>query len=497
MQDRIFYSISLGFIGGVFLGSHFEGDFYSILLIGFLSAVSVLFFYIVSSNKWGRIASFFILFISFGILYFNYFNSKPVPIFLEQQVNKQVSLKGLIVKDTEEREEDMRLVVKVAEGGESANILVSVDLGEDFKYGDEVMWTGKLEKPENFTTDNGKEFDYVNYLKKDGILYLVKNASIEKISENNGNFLKNFLFKIKNSFVEKINLNIPPYESTLMNGLILGERSSFPDSLREDFIKTGTIHIVALSGYNVTIIAEWFMKVLYFLPQAFAIYGGIISIILFVLMTGGASTSIRAGIMAILVLIARATGRNYDVLRGLVLAGVFMILLNPYVLYFDVSFQLSFIATIAVIFFTPKIEKYFYWVTERFGLRDIFAVTTAAYLFVLPFILYKMGNLSIVALPTNILVLPLIPVTMLFGFLTGFMSFFSLVLALPFSYAAYYLLHYELYIIKLFALLPFASFNIQNFPLVLTILIYLYFIKLIFGGSIYRFFKQDFIHKNE
>jgi len=490
MLDRIFYSISFGYIGGVFLGSGFEIDFYWNILLTFLSLISIIFFYIISRNKWGMIASFFILFLSFGILYFNYFNNKPAPIFLERQVESEVSLTGVIIDDIEEREAGLRLVIKVGEQDEKANVLVSTDLGQDFSYGDEVLFSGKLEKPENFTTDNGKEFDYINYLKKDGILYLVKDAFVERISEDNGNFLKSFLYKIKNAFVEKINLNIPPYESTLMNGLILGERSSFPDSLREDFIKTGTIHIVALSGYNVTIIAEWFMKVLYFLPQTLAIYGGILAIILFVLMTGGASTSIRAGIMAILTLIARTTGRNYDVARGLILAGIFMILLNPYVLYYDVSFQLSFIATIAVIFFTPKIEQYFTWVTERFGLRDIFAVTTSAYLFVLPFVLYKMGNLSIVALSTNILVLPLIPITMLFGFLTGFLSFFSTILALPFSYVAYYLLHYELYIIQLFALFPFASFNIQNFPLILTILIYLYFIKLIFGKIIAKFFKE-------
>jgi competence protein ComEC len=491
MLDRIFYSISFGYILGVFLGSHLEVGFYSTLLLFFLAGISILFFSTISRNKWGMIASFFILFIAFGIFYFNYFNDKPAPIFLERQVESDVSLTGVIVDDIEERETNQRLVVKVVENQEKAKVLVSIDLGQDFSYGDEVSFTGKLEKPENFTTDNGKEFDYINYLKKDGILYLVKNAHINKVSENKGNFLKNYLFKIKNAFVEKINLSIPPYESTLLNGLILGERSSFPDSLREDFIKTGTIHIVALSGYNVTIIAEWFMKILYFLPQVLAIYGGIIAIILFVLMTGGASTSIRAGTMAILTLIARATGRNYDVARGLIFAGVFMILLNPYVLYYDVSFQLSFVATIAVIFFTPKVEPYFLWVPERFGLRDVVTVTTAAYLFVLPFILYKMGNLSIVALPTNILVLPLIPITMLFGFLTGFLSFFSSILALPFSYLAYYLLHYELYIIQLFALFPFASFNIQNFPLILTILIYLYFIKLIFGKSISKFFKED------
>src|SRR3989338_3431371 len=181
-----------------------------------------------------------------------------------------------------------------------------------------------------------------------------------------------------------MNFVIKSPENLLMGGLILGEKASFNKDLRESFINTGTIHIVALSGYNITIVAEWFMKLFSFLPKNFGIGMGILAILSFIIMTGGSSTAIRAGIMATLVLIARETGRNYDVARALILAGVFMILLNPLVLVYDVSFQLSFIATVAVIFFTPKIEKYFLWVTDLFKLRDIISVTCATYIFIMP-----------------------------------------------------------------------------------------------------------------
>ena len=222
----------------------------------------------------------------------------------------------------------------------------------------------------------------------------------------------------KINFLNKMNLAIREPESLLMGGLILGEKSSFNEALRQSFVDTGTIHIVALSGYNVTIVAEWIMKIFSFssFPKNLGIGAGIVTILLFVLMTGGSSTAVRAGIMASLALFARVIGRNYDVARALILAGVFMILINPFVLVFDVSFQLSFIATVAVIFFSPKIEKYFLWITPRFKLRDIISVTCAAYVFVLPFILYKMGNLSLVALPANALILPFIPFTMILGF---------------------------------------------------------------------------------
>ncbi|MFA5937022.1 MAG: ComEC/Rec2 family competence protein, partial [Candidatus Paceibacterota bacterium] len=205
---------------------------------------------------------------------------------------------------------------------------------------------------------------------------------------------------------------------------------------------------------------------------------------------GGSSTAIRAGIMATLVLFARGIGRNYDVSRALLVAGVMMILINPFVLVFDVSFQLSFIATMAVIFFAPKIEKYFLWITPRLKLRDIVSVTTACYIFVLPFILYKMGNLSIVALPANILILPFIPLTMIFGFLTGIFGTIWYIFAVPFGYISYFLLHYELSIINFFSNIPYAALTMPDFPFIITLTIYIYFIYRLFGRSIESFFVE-------
>jgi len=232
------------------------------------------------------------------------------------------------------------------------------------------------------------------------------------------------------------------------------------------------------------------MKLFMFLPQHLGIGVGILAILLFVLMTGGSSTAVRAGAMAILALIARATGRNYDVARALILAGVIMILINPFILVFDVSFQLSFIATVAVIFFAPRVEKYFMWITDSFKLRDIVSVTSAVYVFVLPFILYKMGNLSLVALPANILILPFIPFTMLLGFLTSFAGLFWYGFAVPLGFLSYIFLHYELSVINFFSHIPFSSFSFPNFPLILTLLIYGYFVYRLFGRSIKNFFIE-------
>lgn len=496
MQDRIFYSICFGFILGVLLRSFVFIDVFLILLISIINFSFLFFFSLISkqkhlpTNRRVVIVLFFVFAFCLGIFRFN-LSDIPPPKAFEVNVGKKVELSGLIVDEPSIGENNQKLNVEIDNSKYKINILLTTSLDEDFQYGDEINFKGILEKPEDFLTDQGKEFDYINYLRKDNIFYLMKYPHIEIVSQYNGNILKQWLFIFKENFLEKINNTIREPESLLMGGLILGEKASFDDDLRQSFINTGTIHIVALSGYNVTIVAEWFMSFFAFLPPNFAIGMGILAIILFVIMAGGASTAIRAGIMATLVLIARATGRTYDVARALVLAGIVMIFINPFVLAYDVSFQLSFIATIAVIFFTPRIEKYFSYIPKKFGLRDIVSITCAAYIFVLPFVLYKMGNLSFVALPANILILPLIPLTMLLGFITGLVGLLSHFLSLPFGYLSYFFLHYELSVISFFSSLSFSSFNIPDFPLWLAILIYLYFIYRLFGRNIKNFFQAE------
>jgi competence protein ComEC len=419
-----------------------------------------------------------------------FFLDKTGPEIFESNIGQKVLFKGEIIDEPDIREKNQKLTLEVKAGNEETKILVTTSLDQDFKYGDEISVTGILEKPENFLTDQGKIFDYIHYLKKDGIYYVMSFVDIKILSHNHGNFIKSLLFSAKEKFIFEMNRSIPAPESLLMGGLILGEKSSFSQALRQSFVNTGTIHIVALSGYNVTIVAEWIMKIFSFLPKNFGIGLGIFSILLFVFMTGVSSTAIRAGIMAILALVARATGRNYDVARALIIAGVLMVLLNPFILIYDVSFQLSFLATIAVIFFSPRMEKYFMWIPWHW-LRDIVTVTFSAYIFVTPFILYNMGNLSLVALPANIAILPFIPFTMLIGFITGFVGLIFFPLSIPFGYISYFLLHYELGAIAFFSNLPFASFTIPIFPLWLTILIYLFFFYKLFWKSVKKVFQKE------
>ncbi len=469
------------FAAGIFARSLTAVSFPVAIFIFLISFGLFLYGRFFSVGKSGSIIMISLAIFSFslGIIRFNLADAgKIIPDF-ENHVGEKIRISGLVDEEKGDGENNSQFVVSVKKN-ESDNktisskgrILLIADLYSSLHYGDEIILEGKIEKPENFQSQGGRTFDYVSYLAKDGIYYEMKNPKIEIVSSGHGGKIQGALYSLKSNFMEKINQAVPAPESALLNGILLGTKQALGKDLKNDFITTGTVHIVALSGYNVTIVAETIMQFFSFLPKIIAGYLGAISIIFFALMTGAGATVIRASIMSIFVIIARGTGRNYDIGRALVIAGLIMLVQNPWILAFDSSFQLSFLATIGLVYLEPRLEKFFLWIPEKLGLRELVTGTLAAEIFVLPFLVYQTGILSLVAFPANLLVLPLIPATMLFGFFAGIASFISGIIALPFSFASYALLHYELSTIRFFSSLPFSSVAIKSFPSILLVLSY-------------------------
>ncbi len=423
-----------------------------------------------------EIAIVFILIIVACVRYF-YFTPKP-PQFYIDAVGRKVTLVGMVMDSPDVREWNARIEVKPK--GEEVSVLAIVPTDTEVSYGDTVKVTGLLTTPENFMGQNGREFNYVNYLANKDIYFIIEKANVEVQSRGGGNSLIRVLYKFRDSFEKNIANLIPLPESSLMNGVILGSKGGFSSGEKQEFITTGTIHIIALSGYNVTIVAEGVMKFFGFLiGGALSIWLGIVTVILFVLLAGAQATAVRAGIMAFLALFARATGRTYDAGRGLVIAGLLMVAYDPRVIS-DISFQLSFLATIGIIFFSPKVALWVRFITPKLGLREIVATTLAANIIVLPLLLYTTGIFSFVSLPANVLILPLMPYIMFGGFITGMLGYLSHIIALPFAYVSYIMLKYVLIVIHYFAILPFASATIKQFPLWGTVLLYVFIFWYIF-----------------
>lgn len=393
-------------------------------------------------------------------------------------IGKMVSLEGLVVDAPDIRIFNQRIIVQST--NQESNILVVIPKEINVFYGDKVIVSGLLISPDNFITNSGKEFNYKRYLANQDIYFVIQDAEVKIISHDNGSWVKSKLFRLRNYFMENINKVIFRPESDLANGLILGVRGGFDNEMRNEFITTGTIHIVALSGYNISIISENAMKFFSLIfSQTISIILGIFIIFLFIIMTGATATAIRAGIMALIMLFGRMTGRTYQAGRALIITALLMICYDLRVVT-DISFQLSFLATAGILFITPKVINYFYLLPMRFKIRENVAMTISATISVLPILLYSTGIFSLVSLPTNILILPFIPMTMFFNFISGLIVFIDPTLALPFAYISQSLLFYILSIIHFFASLPLASLNIKSFPLILTIVIYVLLIWWVF-----------------
>ncbi len=461
---------------GSFLGSFLDFSYFLGLLLVLLGFIFFLFFRFL---KFSRPVFFLaVIFWALGSAMFWYgFNDargKSTALILAKNLDSRFILSGLIVEEPDERENYSRFIVEISEGeARGVKILVYAKHYPVYKYGDLLGLAGVLKKPERFSlADEERTFDWPAYLAKEDVFFEMFYPRIELVSSGGGSALRRELFSLKDDFLTNISRLISEPHSALLGGLTVGAKQSIPKELIEDFRKTGVVHIVVLSGYNVTIVADAIMRLLGFLPAVFGIGIGILGIVFFAVMTGASATVVRAAIMAGLVLLARATGRIYHISIALFAAGFFMILHNPKILRFDFSFQLSFLASLALIYLSPFFEKHFGFLPKKFNVRGIAAATVSTQVFVLPLLLYKSGLLSVVGIAANLLILPFIPVTMFFGFIAGGIGFVSDFLAAPFSWIAYGLLAYEIKIVEFFAGLPFSSFSVPSFPLWLMVLIY-------------------------
>jgi competence protein ComEC len=416
---------------------------------------------------------------------------------LDNIVGQSVTLEGRIVDEPDEREGFTHIVVDV-ESISHENVLFSVDtkikvttdVYPIYTYGDRVVLEGVLDVPKSFETDLGREFDYAGYLAKDKIHYQMFYPEVEKVGSGEGVWIKEQLFVYKHALLENISKVLHEPYAALAGGLIVGAKQSLGEDLLQKFRDVGLIHIVVLSGYNVTIIAITIMYILSFLPRLWRVGVGSVAIILFTIMTGAGATIVRASIMAILIVVGKNLGRKVDLLRLLAIAVFFMVLHNPMIVVYDPSFQLSALAMLGLILLPSVLEKYVVWIPEKFGFREIILATVSTQIFVLPALMYMTGQVSVVSLVVNILVLPIIPITMLFGFLTGIAGFISTGLSGVFAWLAFIFLYYEVTIVELFAKLPFASLTL---PSVSPLFVFVCYTVLCF--TIWRFHKNMVITK--
>jgi len=484
MSNLYFYTAVGAFTVGIFLGSFYATSSSLILwLLGtaLVCGVGAGRTRLQAASRGLLICSVILCAVSVALVRWSFVEPVTTPQ-LSALVGQEVELRGTVVREPDQRESSTHLYLATND----TIVLIYADRYSDVSYGDTLRVTGELRIPEAFTTDLGRTFDYRGFLEAKNVGYVMSFAAIEIVTSDPRYSPLSYLYAAKHSFMDNVEAAIPEPQVGLAQGLLLGVKQALGDEYEEIFRATGLTHIVVLSGYNVMLVVTFFMYALAFvLPYRARLIVGIVAIASFALLVGLSATVVRASVMASLLLLLRFTGNTYHLLRALCLAGVVMLVINPHLLLYDVGFQLSFVATLGLIVAAPFIQKYLSFMPEVVGMREFLAATLVTQVFVLPLLVYQIGEVSIIAVVANVVVLPMVPVAMLLTFAVGLVGYVSTTASVLLGYLAYLSLSYIITIASWLSSVPMATVTVPAFsPLglflcyvVLAVVIYKVFIQ--------------------
>ena len=425
LHDAAFYFCAF-FIVGIFLYIIGAGIWATAGL------AAVITFFLQRKNK--LMASALSLFILVGFFYAHFHGSAQADYI---PFAEAIVFHAVVFVDPEGGQKSQKVRVALQEPYRG-NITAYLPLYPEFSYGDLLEFKGVIDKSPS------------------GRANVSLFPEVELIAVGYGNEFKAALFAVKNRLIAAMQSTLSPHNSALASGLLLGERAEFSEEFEEAMRVSGTTHIVALSGFNISIIGMMVSNTLgFFMNRRKSFYITLAFITAFVLMTGAEASVVRAGIMGIIILLATQSGRIYNFRNAITITALAMLLLNPGILVYDVGFQLSFAALLGIIYLEP-------WLKERLPLRkddagflnwrDNLRQTSAAQLAVLPILLVVFGYFSPLSLAANVLILGLIPITMFFSFITSLVGLMSINLSVAPALLTGALLGYETFIIHLFAL---------------------------------------------
>lgn len=423
---------------------------------------------------------------------------------VDTNIDKKIQVSGVIAQDPDRRLASTQYVIRIDRIAESdvqddARILVSLPRYPEYAVGDSLTLEGTLRLPKDFETDPSRPpFPYVSYLAKDGIGYVMQSPTVTSVENPQEMRFLRALSVWKKSILEKGHEIFPEPEGGLIAGMLVGERHAMPKDVLEDMRIAGLVHIIVVSGYNMTVVAEAISSIFRSLPIVLRSGLGIFVIWAYAGMVAGGAPVIRAAIMTSLALLARMTGNTAIALRLLYLSAIVMVLENPRIVMDDASFHLSFLATLGLIVLSPELDRLMSRYREQGGKAregrwwsELVSSTLSAQIMVVPYILFFSGQLSPYALPANLLALPVVPMTMGLGTLALLIStivpFFGTIVGWVASVPATWILGVG----KWFADLP-GSGALLPIPFPVMLLLYA-----IGGGIFWRFRKRDRIDVSE
>jgi competence protein ComEC len=413
--DRILFFLCLGFLLGNFTISTIPENLF--IFSAALGAAVCLFLAGYKEN-WKILGG---LILVGGFLLGGFHNLKQAEQFASLKLPENLeNLPARVVSSPYVKNTTQRFLLEFETG---FKLLIYTSPYPQFKYGEILEVSGVVE---NLPRDG-----YGKYLEKMGASGSMFFPEIKNLEKREVGF-RGWLYDLRGLAEENIRRVLPFQEAALLNGLVFGNTEEFSEEFKESMQKSGTTHLTALSGYNIAVVAEVALAFfILFFRRRLAVLGAGLAITAFVLMTGAEPSVVRAALMGGLVLLAKESGRLYDLKNAIALVAALMVFFNPKLLVYDLGFQLSFLALLGIVYLSPALAKLFKWQNPPTGgkpnsFKDLFLSSVSAQLAVAPLLLYQFGFVSWFGIAVNLLVLPLIPFVMGIGFLSAGLGFLGL-----------------------------------------------------------------------
>lgn len=373
------------------------------------------------------------------------------------------------------------------------DLLVSAPAKVEIHYGQAIRMSTRLRKPENFSNPGG--FDYVSYLRFRGILVrgnVTDEGGIVVLRSGLGNPLRTIVESYRQHLKTLIKGHVPFPAAAILQASLLGDAKEIPREIQDMFNATATSHIIAISGFNIGMVAFFSFLAVQLLMKSFptlllrydllktSTILAVIPVITYTFIAGAGVTVVRATLMILLFMLAVLMGKIKDMYNTIAFAALVILVISPYAL-LDISFQLSFVGLLSIIYITPRLlsllppppthPTLIQWFLGRLG--AFVSVTTAASLGTMPLIIFHFNRISTISLAANIAVVPILGILAIpLGMAVVFLTPLSPTLSYPFLHAAGFLADLSVSIVAFFASLPHGSLCVPSPALWVTALMY-------------------------
>lgn len=481
--------LSVVFCSGILLGVYLRVPLPFLLLFILLFLISAVIFI-----KQGLKSQIFILCAVFLLGAALLRNSQVLPVDhiarLIPYKSGPVPLIGVIDNDPVYKGGVISFILKAEKLGMNAawqktcgKVLVKVRGNNEFSYGERLFLKGKLYRPPTFPKSR---FNYRDYLRHRGIFLVLsvkKYGPVKRLDKNAGNPLKFFGFRIKHKLKDVIAKNLSFFSAGILSAIILGERQNLTAPARAILMQSGTVHIIAISGLHIGIVAFIALVILKIIrvPRKPRYVFTVLFLIIYCILTGANLPVIRASVMAGILLLAYFFKREINIYNSLSVAALIILSVNPWQ-FFEISFQLSFLSVIAIVWLTPRIQSLFPEKLNKMPrvriLISVFCASCSAWLGLLPLIAFYFRIFSPVAILANMIIVPYMTIVVASGFALVFAGILISPLAPVFAASC------ELFISLLFKIdsllisIPGAYFRLPRMPLICILLYYLLLVSL-------------------